>query len=141
MLSVGCKTTCDAKYHAWLLRFRHKIVPGPETFKRPSKGSEPNIHYDLASDPQRYLPYALFMNSGIEERGGKLFQPFPQQTEFTPKHIQLDSKSIRVLLKPLLKKESLARLPKDKEGIWDVFFKISLKVRDYEFDHTIVSNG
>ncbi|KAJ3010269.1 UNVERIFIED_CONTAM: hypothetical protein HDU68_002245 [Siphonaria sp. JEL0065] len=113
------------------------IVPSPETFKSPPEGGEPNIHYDLASDPQRYLPYALFMNSVIEERGGKLFQPFPQQTEFTPKHIQLDTKSIRVLLGPLLKKE----LPDDKEIIWDAFFKISLKVRDYEFDHTIVSNG
>jgi hypothetical protein len=148
---------CDAKYHAWINENRYKIVP--EDF-------DTSYYYDIKVEPYKYLKHMIFMCLELEKIECKLFQFFPIQTSATMRHIQLDTSAIVTLLvdtkkhKDLLDvcistpkknkdgkdknktKDDLANNIEDsKEFIWDKFFEVNQKIKNYVFDHTIITDG
>jgi hypothetical protein len=122
----------NLKFHNWINEYRFKIVP--EEF-------EINYYYDVKATPQKYLKYMIFMNIELEKIEGKMYQFFPLQSSIIPNHIQIDTKSVIELLVDKGKKEYLDNIEVNKEFLWDKFFNITQKIKDYKFDNTIITDG
>jgi hypothetical protein len=122
----------NVKFHNWINENRFKIVP--EEF-------EINYYYDVKATPQKYLKYMIFMNIELEKIEGKMYQFFPLQSSIIPRHIQMDTKSVIELLVDKGKKEYLDNIELNKEFLWDKFFNITQKIKDYKFDNTIITDG
>ena len=122
----------NVKFHNWINEYRFKIVP--EEF-------EINYYYDVKATPQKYLKYMIFMNIELEKIEGKMYQFFPLQSSIIPRHIQIDTKSVIELLVDKGKKEYLDNIELNKEFLWDKYFNITQKIKDYKFDNTIITDG
>jgi hypothetical protein len=122
----------NIKFHNWINEYRYKIVP--ENF-------EVSYYYDVKAAPQKYLKYMIFMNIELEKIEGKMYQFFPLQSSIIPRHIQMDTKSIIELLVDKGKKKYLDNIELNKEFLWDKFFNITQKIKDYKFDNTIITDG
>jgi hypothetical protein len=122
----------NVKFHNWINEYRYKIVP--ENF-------EVSYYYDIKATPQKYLKYMIFMNIELEKIEGKMYQFFPLQSSIIPRHIQMDTKSIIELLVDKGKKEYLDNIELNKEFLWDKYFNITQKIKDYKFDNTIITDG
>ena len=122
----------NVKFHNWINEYRYKIVP--ENF-------EVSYYYDVKATPQKYLKYMIFMNIKLEKIEGKMYQFFPLQSSIIPRHIQMDTKSIIELLVDKGKKEYLDNIELNKEFLWDKYFNITQKIKDYKFDNTIITDG
>jgi|TARA_Y100000385_G_scaffold5470_1_gene6022 hypothetical protein len=120
------------KFHNWIKEYRYRIVP---------EEYEVNYYYDVKSTPQKYLKYMIFMNIELEKIDGKMYQFFPIQSSIIPNHIQIDTKSIIELLVDKEKKQYLDNIELNKEFLWDKFFNITQKIKDYKFDNTIITDG
>ena len=153
--------TCDEKYHSWLKENRYKIVP--ETY-------ETSYYYDIKITPYKYLKHMIYMCLELEKIERKSFQFFPIQTNAIPRHIQLDTKALVELFVDTEKHQKLLDvwitkiteiksgknkgkpknktkgdlyncLEQNKEFIWDTFFNITQKRKNYVFDYTIITDG
>ena len=122
----------NVKFHNWINEYRFKIVP--EEF-------EISYYYDVKATPQKYLKYMIFMNIELEKIEGKMYQFFPLQSSIIPRHIQIDTKSVIELLVDKGKKEYLDNIEFNKEFLWDKYFNITQKIKDYKFDNTIITDG
>ena len=122
----------NVKFHNWINENRYKIVP--EIF-------EVSYYYDVKATPQKYLKYMIFMNIELEKIEGKMYQFFPLQSSIIPRHIQIDTKSVIELLVDKGKKEYLDNIEVNKEFLWDKYFNITQKIKDYNFDNTIITDG
>jgi len=122
----------NVKFHNWINENRFKIVP--EEF-------EINYYYDVKATPQKYLKYMIFMNIELEKIEGKMYQFFPLQSSIIPRHIQIDTKAIIELLVDKEKKQYLDNVELNKEFLWDKYFNITQKIKDYKFDNTIITDG
>ena len=122
----------NVKFHNWIKEYRYKIVPGE---------FEISYYYDVKATPQKYLKYMIFMNIELEKIEGKMYQFFPLQSSIIPRHIQIDTKSVIELLVDKGKKEYLDNIELNKEFLWDKFFNITQKIKDYKFDNTIITDG
>ena len=153
--------TCDEKYHSWVKENRYKIVP--ETF-------EISYYYDIKVSPYKYLKHMIFMCLELEKMERKSFQFFPIQTNAIPRHIQIDTSALVDLFVETKKHQKLLDvwitdpaeiksgknkgnpknktkadlyncLSQNKEFIWDTFFNITQKRKNYVFDYTIITDG
>ena len=122
----------DEKYHNWLKEYRYKIVP--EQYDK-------SYHYDMKCNPQKYIKHMIFMNCELELIGGKMYQFFPLQSSITPNHIQIDTKAVIELLVDKDKKRYNDNVLLYKEILWDKYFTINPKIKDYQFDNTIITDG
>ena len=142
---------CHVKYHRWLLNRQHKIMPV----------SVKNVSYpeDIKRNPSKYLKHMIYMCLSLERRKVKSFQFFPIQSTMIPRHVQIDTKAIIELfisvekhkslidmwLPPTMKTRGKGGLLKciinTKEFIWATFFNIKPKMKNYVFDHTIITDG
>jgi len=122
----------DEKYHNWLKEYRYKIVP--EQYDK-------SYHYDMKCNPQKYIKHMIFMNCELELIGGKMYQFFPLQSSITPNHIQIDTKAVIELLVDKDKKRYNDNVLLYKEILWDKYFTINPKIKAYQFDNTIITDG
>ena len=122
----------DEKYHNWLKEYRYKIVP--EQYDK-------SYHYDMKCNHQKYIKHMIFMNCELELIGGKMYQFFPLQSSITPNHIQIDTKAVIELLVDKDKKRYNDNVLLYKEILWDKYFTINPKIKDYQFDNTIITDG
>ena len=129
---INGTSKANEKFHNWIKEYRYKIVP--EEF-------EINYYYDVKATPQKYLKYMIFMNVELEKIEGKMYQFFPIQSSIIPNHIQIDTKSVIELLVEKEKKQYLDNVELNKEFLWDKFFNITQKIKDYKFDNTIITDG
>jgi hypothetical protein len=122
----------DEKYHNWINEYHYKIVP---------QEYDKSYHYDVKCHPQKYIKHMIFMNCELEKIGGKMYQFFPLQTAITPNHIQIDTKSVIELLVDKDKKKYIDNVLLYKEILWDKYFTINPKIKNYQFDNTIITDG
>lgn len=122
----------DEKYHNWINEYRYEIVP--QSFDK-------SYHYDVKCHPQKYLKHMIFMNIELEKIEGKMYQFFPLQSSIIPNHIQIDTTSVIDLLIDKDKKKYFDNVILYKEIVWGTHFKITPKIKDYQFDHTIITDG
>ena len=114
----------NEKFHNWINNYRYKIVP--EDF-------EVSYYYDIKATPQKYLKYMIFMNIELEKIEGKMYQFFPIQSSIIPNHIQIDTKALIELLVKEDKQPLLKNIGLNKEFLWDKFFDIKHKMKNYNF--------
>jgi translation initiation factor 2 beta subunit (eIF-2beta)/eIF-5 len=77
----------------------------------------------------------------LEKIGRKSFQFFPLQTNAIPRHIQIDTKALIELFVSNEKKQYLDNIELHKEILWSKHFNIQVKLKNYIFDHTIITDG
>ncbi|ORY40553.1 hypothetical protein BCR33DRAFT_852839 [Rhizoclosmatium globosum] len=81
----------------------------------------PSVSSSRESDDKR-----LTVLSGPNgQLGGSMFQPFPQQTTFIPRHIQIDTKTLIVLLGGPGKTRLLSDISGNKDYIWNKCFRLT----------------
>ena len=111
-----------------------------------------NIHYDCKVRPFEYLKCMFYMNSLLEEKEHKLFQPLPLRNNIIPKHILLDTASIISLLSPEKDKEGnkikkgdlLKTIKENQQDIWNGLLDMKNKVfknKHYQFHYQIQTDG
>jgi hypothetical protein len=83
---IGNTLTCNAKYHKWLKKNRYNIIL-QEFHKN-------GYHYDVKSNPQKYIKCMIWMNIELEKIEGKMYQFFPLRTSEKPRFCPIDTKSL-----------------------------------------------
>ena len=125
---------CDKKYHKWLIKNRNNILP---------QLNKKEYYRDINSNPQKYIPYMIFMNIKLEKIEKKMFQFFPLRTEIKPHYIPIDTKSlIELFVKN--KNNYLTDISNKKVNIWSTYFNMNHKVfkkSKYTFDYRILTDG
>ena len=122
---------CADQYKEWLEDNRYNVVP--ETFKE-------NYYYDIQCYPQKYLKHMLWMNIQLEQLDAKMFQSSPLRSDIIPKAIQIDTKTL-VTIFMTDQNTYLKDIEGNKDKIWNSLFTIKLRMKDYVFDHTIITDG
>ena len=128
---INDTTECDKKYHKWLNKNRHKIIP---------KEYKKSYYYDIQVNPQKYLGCMIWMNIELEKINGKMYQFFPLRTDIIPKYVPIDSKSIIELFSKD-KNKYLTDIENKKQKLWKKYFDIKVKMKNYSFEHTIITDG
>jgi hypothetical protein len=111
-----------------------------------------NIHYDCKVRPFEYLKGLFYMNSILEKKEHKLFQPLPLRNNIIPKHILLDTASIISLLSPekdkdgnkIKKGDLLKTIKENQQDIWNGLLDMKNKVfknKHYQFHYQIQTDG
>ena len=80
------------------------------------------------------------MNIKLEKIEGKMFQCFPLRTDIIPKFIPIDTKSIIEILVDKDKNNYLKDIENTKQELWNKFFNINVKMKDYLFEYTIITD-
>jgi len=125
-------TNCDIKYHSWLSNNRNNIIP-KECHKN-------GYYYDIQIKPQKYLKHMIWMNIEIEKVNGCMYQCMPLRTDIIPKYITIDTKSIVEILVDKDKNKYLKNIQNTKELLWKQYFNIDVRLKDYIFDYTIITD-
>ena len=130
---INNTTTCDIKYQKWLNKNRNNIIP-KEVHKN-------GYYYDIQIKPQKYLKHMIWMNIQLEKIDAKMFQFMPLRTDIVPKNIPLDTKSLIEIFVEKDKNKYLCDIENTKEELWSKYFNIDIKMTNYVFDYTIITDG
>lgn len=129
---INKTSTCDIKYKNWLNENRDKIIP--------KECHEKGYYYDIQIEPQKYLKHMIWMNTELEKIDGKMFQFMPLRTDIIPKFIPIDTKTlIEIFVKN--KNNYLKDIENTKKELWNKYFTINIKLNNYDFDYTIITDG
>ncbi len=95
LLEAPPTPTCrDGQLRLWLEQNRSFLVP-----PRPPGAEGQHWRFlNQKKNPQRWLPYMVWINRRLEDSGSKLLSPLPQKTDFVPGHIRLDTVGLIDLL-------------------------------------------
>ena len=124
-------------FNNWLEEHRDNILP---------TNIQISVNYDVKVRPFEYLKGLLYMNSILENKESKLFQPLPLRSTVVPKHIVIDSASLVDLFCPQdYKKEDLFKnITNNQDLIWSSMLKTKSKVfkhKHYRFHNQIKTDG
>ncbi len=109
LLEAPAVLTCRDELHPWLERHRRSLVPPRTALAAGSSSSSvagsktKDEHWrflDQKQHPERWLPYMVWINRLLEDRGAKLFSPLPQKAEIIPGHIRLETSGLVDLIVP-----------------------------------------
>jgi hypothetical protein len=111
-----------------------------------------SIYYDVKVRPFEYLKGLLYMNSVLEQKESKLFQPIPLRNNIIPKHILLDTACIINLFCPekdkqgnkVKKGELLSNVKDNQEEVWSNLLNLKHKIfknKYYQFHYQIQTDG
>lgn len=131
------------EYHDWIKTNRKFLYPEKIT---------KSVAYDVKMHPQKYLTYAFYINSKIEELERKSFQVIPQRNNIVPKCIVLNTSGIADYIGtkyPNLfnygKSEIVLNCKKYQKHVWSKILKIEknsiFKHKDYVFYNQITTDG
>ena len=123
---------CNEKYKDWLLNNRSKIVPMYE--------NNNNIYNVIKNTPQVCLKNMIYMNIELSKIKKPQFQFFPIQSNSILRHIQIDTSSLIELFENKVS-EAFKTIELLKEVTWYRLFKINKQIKNYVFDHTIITDG
>ena len=130
---INNTATCDSKYHKWLNKNRNNIIP-KECHKN-------GYYYDIQIKPQKYLKHMIWMNIQLEKIDAKMFQFMPLRTDIAPKNIPIDSKTLIEIFVKKDKNKYLCDIENTKQELWKKYFNIDIKMTNYVFDYTVITDG
>ena len=130
---INNTTTCDIKYQKWLNDNRNNIIP-KEFHKN-------GYYYDIKINPQKYLKHMIWMNIELEKIEGKMYQFMPLRTDIIPKFIPIDTRSLIQIFVEKNKKKYLNDIKNTKDELWKKYFNIDIKMTNYVFNYTIITDG
>jgi len=133
----------DELFSKWKLTHLSNILP--TEIKK-------SIHYDIKVRPFEYLKGMLYMNSVLEKKECKLFQPLPLRNNIIPKHIIIDTASLINLFCPekdkegnkVKKGELLSNVKENQNEVWSNFINLKNKIfknKHYQFHNQIQTDG
>ena len=133
----------DQPFQEWKLSHLENILP--DNVKK-------SIHYDVKVRPFSYLKGMLYMNSVLEEKERKLFQPIPLRTDIIPKYITFDTACLVSLFCPDKDKEGkkskkgelLKNIKENQRDIWSSFIDLNNKIfrnKHYQFSYQLQTDG
>jgi len=131
------------EYHIWIKKNKN--------FLYPSKIIK-SVAYDIKINPLKYMKYAIYINTKIEELGKKTYQFLPQRNNIIPKSIILNSPAIIDVIddkkKQLFsynKSELLLHAKKYQSHIWSKILKLEknsiFNNKNYIFYNQIITDG
>jgi hypothetical protein len=130
------KNNIPKEFHEWYDKHIKYIIPQDIT---------KSLMYDLKANPDKFIKCLLYMNSVLEEKEHKLFQPLPLRNNIVPKYITLDTASlINFFAKKGKKGKLLSAVNDNKNLIWSQIFKLDKRVfkdKHYKFNHMIHTDG
>jgi ribosomal protein L29 len=132
-----------SEYHEWIKNNKKFLYPEKIT---------KSVAYDLKIHPQKYLTYAFYINSKIEEYGIKNYQVIPQRNNIIPKNIVLNTSAISDYIGgkyPELfnynKSEIILNCKKYQKHVWSKILKLEKRSifhnKDYVFYNQITTDG
>ncbi len=133
----------DEIFNEWKQQHLHNIFP---------KNMKKSVHYDIKVKPFDYLKGMLYMNSILENKECKLFQPLPLRNNIIPKHIIISTPSLINLFCPekdnegnkVRKGELLSNVKENQYDIWNAFLDLKHKIfknKHYQFHNQIQTDG
>ena len=133
----------EQQFREWKDLHLHHILPS---------NIKKSIHYDVKVRPFDYVKGMLYMNSILEKRDRKLFQPIPLRTDIIPKYITLDTASLFSLFCPekdkdgkkTKKGELLKNIKENQRDVWASFIDLNNKIfrnAHYQFSYQLQTDG
>jgi hypothetical protein len=120
-------------YNEWLNEFRNKIIPVCDN------EDDKYFHYkNIKDNCYDYLKCMIFMNKELEKSDGKMFQCLPLRNDCIPKSIVIDTSTLNNLFENGKYQKDLVSM---KTILWNKYFKIPIKKKNYIFDNTIITDG
>lgn len=127
-------TTCDAKYHEWLNKYRYFILP-----------KKFNLTYkdDIKNKPQKYLSHMIYINLELERLQGKLFQVIPLKKSIINGYVPIDTTSlVKLFISGKEQDDFLENITLNQQKIWDRFTNKMPKYNDnYPFSFALTTDG
>lgn len=124
--------TSNVKYHKWLTKMIPLIVP---KFKS-------SLDTFLKTNPFMFLKHMMYMNTYLESKGLKLFQPISLRTDIKNKYITINTSALIDILPLKNKNEYFKDVRKVESEIWAKFVDVSkFKFKGYVFNHLIETDG
>ena len=123
----------DHKFHEWMIQQKTRILPLLD--------SSETYYVDVYDHPSHYLKHMIQMNQEIGRLGCAMFQFFPLRSELVPKHIQIDTSVLIDLFVDHGNGQLLANIQDCQDALWSIFFCIKPHVKNYQFDHAIITDG
>lgn len=111
-----------------------------------------HVNYELAKNPQCFLPCMIYMMQFVESKGEKMMNAFPCRTDIVPKYIRFDTSSlIELLLKDADRRGETQRyyslhVRQEQAFLWGLYFKTDAHCfgrgnKSYQFGHMIETDG
>ena len=117
---------------------QHKSSITPTEIKK-------SIYYDVKAYPYKFIPCLFYMNSILEQKEAKLFQPIPLRNNIVPKYITIDTAClINLFAAKGNKGKLLTKLKESKDIIWSQVFRLNKKIfknKEYIFNYQIQTDG
>lgn len=133
---LGKTLTSNPKYHEWIQTNKELILP---------EIAECSHYLGVAKDPQRYLPYMIYMSRALEELGRKSYGVFPLRTCCYPKYVPFSTLGIIHTLVDSGTAELQSNLTERKHEIWNRFFKLNHSIfkwnKGITFDYRMQTDG
>ena len=127
-------TTCDAKYHEWLNKYRYFILP-----------KKFNLTYksDIENKPQKYLSHMIWINLELERLQAKLFQVIPLRKSIINSYVPIDTTSlVKLFTEGKEQTDFLDNITLFQQKIWDRFTnKMPSYNEDYPFSFALMTDG
>ena len=127
--------TSNQKYHRWINKYRHFIVP---TLEEDCKG----YYYDIQVNPQKYISNMIWVNSYFESKGERLYQVMPMRNNGIGHYIQIDTVSLIKLFIHDDVTDFTENVSELSTKLWQTYIhKIPKINKEYVFSNCIISNG
>ena len=125
----------DIQYHEWIDAYQSKILP---------KKSKHSYQIDINNDPQKYIPYMIYMNIKLEKKQSKLFQVFPLKSSSIACYVPFDTKTLIEIFIKKDKNKYFKNIRDIKKDVWNIIFNMDhniFKMEGYTFDYRISTDG
>src|SRR3972149_7100317 len=125
----------DIQYHEWIDAYQSKILP---------KKCKHSYQIDINNDPQKYIPYMIYMNIKLEKKQSKLFQVFPLKSSSIACYVPFDTKTLIEIFIKKDKNKYFKNIRDIKKDVWNIIFNMDhniFKMEGYTFDYRISTDG
>ena len=94
---------------------------------------------DIDNNPFKYLKSMILMNSELENKERKMFQPIPLRTEFYDRYVSFNTGAIKDIFGEIKAKK---KDEKSNSEIWKKYFNLSkYKIKGHIFNELISTDG
>lgn len=141
------------QYHEWIAEIRGFL---PQRSLDTETQLERALLLDLAIDPQKYVPFMMYMMSCMGKKNEYLYNLFPLRTEMIPKHFRIDTTTLVHMFSLGLKDVNPTATEESKSKVWEKIFNLHKKCfhstsnlsmhenqvsHKFTFDHQIETDG
>jgi hypothetical protein len=128
--------TVPERYAKWAEEHRKHILP---------TSWQVSLPYDVKVHPDKYLTHSFYMNSVLEAKGFKLFQPMSLRNNIVPHYITIDTAClINLFAEKGIKGALLKQVKENQSQVWNRIFNLDNRIfrqKNYHFNFTMQTDG